>query len=95
MTEDYDSRFVRPNGLEVRRRRHENRWSPRDLVRAIDRASLQSSGLRETISPNVLGGIVVVNVAIPYRIPCLVADGLYCEPVDLLLAESAPPEGGT
>ena len=95
MTEDYDSRFVRPNGLEVRRRRHENRWSPRDLVRAIDRASLQSSGLRETISPNLLSGIAEVNEAIPYRILCLVADGLECEPVDLLLAESAPPEGGT
>lgn len=78
---------VEPNGLEVRRRRHERGWSPRALVAAIGEASLRANGLRTTITPNLLSGIEEHNEPIPYDTLCLLADGFDCEPVELLAPE--------
>ena len=89
MYDDYDTRPVRPNGLEVRRRRHERGWSPRDVVDAVRDASLRASGIRESITPNLLSGIEEHNEAIPYETLCLLAGGLGCDPVDILLSNES------
>ena len=57
---------------------------PRGLIDAIGEASLNSTGIRKTITPNLLSGIEDHNEAIPYETLCLVADGLRCDPVDIL-----------
>ena len=77
-------RAVTPAGLVVRRLRHERGWPPRELILAIGEASYRSSGLRETITPNLLAGIEERNEPIPYETLCLVAAGLGCDPVDIL-----------
>ena len=82
-----DERPVRPAGLTVRQLRHDKGFGPRDLVEAIARRSFISSGLRETITPNELAGIEERNEVIPYAILCLIAGGLDCDPIDLLLEE--------
>ena len=84
---DDDERLVRPDGLSIRRRRHECSWSPRELVKAIARASRTATGLDETITPNQLKGIEEQNERVPYSMLRLVARGLDCDPVDIL-AES-------
>lgn len=79
-----DQRLVEPDGLSVRRRRHDRSWSPRDLVTAIRDASWIANGRRETITPDVLKGIEERNERIPYATLCLLARGLDCDPVDIL-----------
>lgn len=79
-----EGEWVVPDGLSVRRRRHKRAWSPRDFVDAIGLASERSSGLRETISPTLLSGIEEKNERIPYETLRLLADGLDCDPVDIL-----------
>ena len=37
--------------------RHERGWPQRELIAAIGAASLRASGIRETITPNLLAGI--------------------------------------
>ena len=74
-----------PAGLVVRRLRHEHGWPPRDLIFAIREASYRSTGQHETISPNLLSGIEEKNEPIPYDTLCLVAAGLGCDPIDILL----------
>lgn len=81
---DEDQRRVVPDGLSIRRRRHAHRWSPRDLVEAIARAHFVATGLRETITPNLLQAIEEKNERIPYATLRLLADGLNCDPVDIL-----------
>ncbi len=81
MTEE-DER-VWPDGLVVRRLRHEKGWSPRMLIDAIGTASERSSGIWETITPNLLIGIEEHDELIPYATLCLLADGLGCDPVDI------------
>jgi hypothetical protein len=76
--------FVRPDGLSVRRRRHENGWSPRDLIIAIETASIEASGLRRTLTPNLIKAIEEQSEAIPYDQLLLLADALRCDPVDLI-----------
>jgi hypothetical protein len=76
--------LVRPDGLSVRRRRHDYGWSPRELVTAIEKASFEASGLRRTLSPNLLKAIEEQSEAIPYDQLLLLADGLGCDPVDLI-----------
>ena len=49
LAEADELRLVAPDGLSIRRRRHEKRWSPRELVHAIAEASFVASGRRETI----------------------------------------------
>ena len=64
--------------------RHEHGWGPRDLIGAIAAASTRSTGIRETISPNLLKGIEEHSERIPYATLCLIAGGLDCDPIDLL-----------
>jgi len=81
---DEDQRWIVPDGLSVRRRRHDRRWSPRDLVEAIERAHFVATGLRKTIKPTLLQSIEEKNERIPYATLRLLADGLDCDPVDIL-----------
>jgi DNA-binding Xre family transcriptional regulator len=83
MTQE-DARRVRPNGLAVRRMRHDRSWSPRDLIDAVARASERSTGISETITPQLLSGIEEQCEAIPYATLCLIAGGLDCDPIDIL-----------
>lgn len=93
--QDDDDRRVRPDGLAVRRRRHENGWSHRDLVRAIEEASVVASGVRESTTPNQLAGIEEHDEPVPYSLLRLVAAGLDCDPVDILLRPPEPKESPT
>ncbi len=79
-----DRRPIRPDGLAIRRLRRDRGWSQRDLLEAIAEAALRETGIRETLSPNLLGGIEEGNEAIPYSTLCRIAAGLDCEPVELL-----------
>ena len=83
-----DARPVRPNGLAIRQLRRDRGWSRRDLLEAIAEATLRETGIRETISPNLLEGIEEGNEAIPYSTLCRIASGLDCEPVELLVESS-------
>jgi hypothetical protein len=82
-----DTEPVRPDGLSVRRRRHDRGWSTRDLVDAIGDACERATGIRQTITPNQLKAVEEHCERIPYATLCLVADGLGCDPVDLLPTE--------
>ena len=88
---DDDETLVRPDGLSVRRRRHEGSLSPRDLVEAIADAQEIATGLRDTITPALLAGIEERAERIPWATLRLVAAGLDCDPVDILGAD-APDE---
>lgn len=81
---DDDQRIVEPDGLSIRRRRHDKSWSSRELVAAIGEASLVATGRRETITPDQVRGIEERNEPIPYGILRLVARGLDCDPIDIL-----------
>ncbi len=85
---------VTPAGLVVRRLRHERGWPPRELIDAISQASFDSTGIKKTITPNLLLSIEDHCEAIPYETLCLVADGLRCDPVDILAFESEEEEEG-
>lgn len=78
---------VRPDGGEVRRRRVENGWGPSKLISEIARAHRIATGLVETISPVLLRNIEDANEIVPYETLCLIADGLDCDPIDILLPE--------
>ena len=82
-----ETESVRPDGLSVRRRRHDRGWSTRDLVDAIANACERATGVRQTITPNQLKAVEEQCELIPYATLCLVADGLGCEPADLLAGE--------
>ncbi len=85
MSGEYDDRRpIQPDGLAIRRLRRDRGWSRRDLLEAIAEAALRETGMRETISPNLLEGVEEGNEAIPYSTLCRIASGLDCEPVDLL-----------
>ncbi len=90
MSDPAEARPVRPNGLEVRGRRHQLGWSPRDLIRAIGEAQRRATGLPETITPHLLRGVEEQNEVIPYATLCLIAAGLDCNPIDL---ETVPARG--
>ncbi|MEZ4281228.1 MAG: hypothetical protein R3F21_16625 [Myxococcota bacterium] len=90
------SDLVLLDGLSVRRRRHARGWSSRDLVVAIESASLVSTGLRRTLSPNQIQAIEERGERIPYEQVLLLAGGLDCDPIDLiaegeLSSRPAPP----
>ena len=78
--------LVRPDGLSIRRRRHDQGWSTRDLVVAIESASIDSSGLRETLKPELIHAIEEQAELISYDQILLLAGGLNCDPVDLIAA---------
>jgi hypothetical protein len=79
-----DARPVRPNGGEVRRRRHALGLSPRDLVGVIADASWRASGIPRTITPSLLEGIEERNEPVAWDVLRLVAAGLDCDPTELL-----------
>lgn len=83
---------VRPDGLTIRRLRHDRGWSPREFVDAIGAACERATGIRDTITPNLLIGIEEHNELIPYDTLCLVADGLGCDPVDIRHSGIPEPE---
>ena len=89
-----DPEIVRPDGQSIRRRRHERAWPPKALIDAISFASQSSTGIETTITPNQLLGIEDRNEAIPYEMLCLIADGLHCDPVDILMIESDEEDEG-
>ena len=77
-------RLVRPDGLSVRRRRHDHGWSPRALAAAIESACFAASGLRRTLTPSLIKAIEEQAEPIPYDQLLLLADGLDCDPIDLI-----------
>jgi transcriptional regulator with XRE-family HTH domain len=86
MRRGYDEgRSVRPDGLAIQRTRRDRGWSRRDLIDAIGEAALRATGIRETISQNLLEAIEEGNEAIPYSTLCRIAAGLDREPVELLV----------
>ena len=83
-----DDTHVRPDGLTVRRLRHERGWSPRELSDAIGRRRFEATGLRATVTPNQLAGIEERDERVPYSLLCLVSDAFECDPIDLVREES-------
>lgn len=79
-----DDQVVRPDGLSVRRLRHERGWSPRALINEIERVRFAATGLRETITPYELAGIEEQDEAVPYSTLCMVSDAFDCDPIDLV-----------
>jgi hypothetical protein len=82
-----DDAFVGPDGGRVRLLRHRRGWSRRELIEAIARANERASGLRETISLSLLGGIEEADEPVPFATLRLIAAGLDCEPVELVRTE--------
>ena len=83
-----DDTEVRPDGLTVRRMRHERAWSPRKLIDAIGERRRESTGVATSISPNLLAGIEERDETVPYSTLCLVAGAFDCDPIDLVRDES-------
>ena len=83
-----DDALVVPDGGRVRLLRHRQGWSRRQLVEAIAAANERATGLRETISLNLLGGIEETDEPVPFATVQRIAAGLDCEPVELV----RPPE---
>ena len=79
-----DRRPIHPDGLAIRRLRRDRGWSRRDLLEAIAEATLRETGVRGTISANLLEGIEEGNELIPYSTLCRIASGLECEPVEIV-----------
>ena len=79
-----DQRRVHLDGLVVRRMRHDHGWSPRDLVAAIETACFDASGLRRTLTPNQIQAIEERAERVSWDELCLLADGLGCDPIDLV-----------
>ena len=77
-------KLVRLDGLAVRRRRHDQGWSPRQLVAAIEEACFAASGLRRTLTPNQIQAVEEREEQITYADLLLLADGLACDPSDLI-----------
>lgn len=71
---------VHPDGTSIRRRRRAFGWSRRELVSAISRATQQSEGISQTLSPSLLAAVEEKDEAIPYTTLCLIANGLECNP---------------
>lgn len=83
-----DQRRVFPDGTAIRGRRHARGWSPRDLVDAVAEAHWRATGTRQTITPDLLRGMEERNESVPYATLRMVASGLDCNPVELLLEDS-------
>lgn len=88
-----DARLVHPDGLAIRGRRHDRGWSPRDLVEAIAAARERATGVRETIRPTLLSAVEERETRIPFATLRLIADGLDCNPVELLALPDPDAEG--
>ena len=86
-----DLRQVRPDGLAIRGLRHQRGWSPRDLAAAITTAECRATGRAATIAPRVLLAVEERNAPIPYATLCLIAAGLDCNPVEVVLEDPCLP----
>jgi hypothetical protein len=87
-----DDAPVRPDGSGIRGRRRRRGWSRGDLGAAIEVRSREATGRSESVTRAQLQGIEDANERIPYATLCLIALGLDCNPVELLLGESAEGE---
>ena len=76
-------RVIRPHG-----------WSPRQLIDAVARSSLASTGISSTLSPNALTAIEEQCERVSYSTLCLLSGGLGCDPVDLWGEEQPGDTGG-
>jgi len=79
-----DDQIVTPDGTAIRRMRRQRGLSRRDFVRHMGDVNVRESGLRETISVNLLEGIEEANERVPYATLCRVAAGLDADPVHLV-----------
>lgn len=80
-----DAAPVFPDGLSIRRLRHDRGWSRRDLCTAIAHASRRATGIGEALSPNLIAGVEEHGETVSYTTLCLIASGLDCNPVEILL----------
>jgi transcriptional regulator with XRE-family HTH domain len=80
-----DGARVVPDGSGIRRRRRERGWSQRDLVAAVAAAQERATGRHLSFSLNLLQHVEEVNEAIPYATLVLLAAGLDCDPVELVV----------
>jgi hypothetical protein len=87
-----DDAPVRPDGLGIRRRRRGRGWSRGDLGAAIEVRSRAATGRSESVTRAQLQGIEDANERIPYATLCLIALGLDCNPVELVLDEPEPAD---
>jgi hypothetical protein len=83
-----DDAKVRPDGLGIRRRRRRLGWSRGELVAAIAERSREATGVPESLTRNLLRGIEEANERVAYHTICLVARGLDCDPVELVIDEA-------
>ncbi|MDH3685296.1 MAG: hypothetical protein OEP95_03675 [Myxococcales bacterium] len=81
---DDDTEIV-PDGLTIRRWRRRHGWSRRTFVARLRAHSEEVTGLPETIPRSLLQGVEDENERIPYGTLCLIASGLDCNPVEILL----------
>ena len=79
-----DDQEVTPDGTAIRRMRRRQGWSRRAFVRIVADVSFRESGLRETVSINLLEGMEEANEPVPYAVLCRVAAGLDADPVTLV-----------
>ncbi len=80
-----DETPIIPDGVSIRRIRRDHGWSRRVMVRRIADATQRESGIRQSISSNLLEGIEEGNEPIPYSVLCMVATGLDLNPIEILL----------
>ena len=73
-----------PDGLAVRRRRHERGWSHRQLIDEMEQRHFEATGLRATLTPSLLAGIEERCERVPYETICMLSDALDCDPIDLV-----------
>jgi hypothetical protein len=85
MTRFADGARVVPDGSGIRRRRRERGWSQRDLVRAICDAHERATGRHLGFNLNLLHHVEEENEAVDYATLVLVAAGLDCDPVELVV----------
>jgi transcriptional regulator with XRE-family HTH domain len=87
-----DDAPIRPDGLTVRRLRHERGWSPRTLIDEVERCALAATGLRRSLTPNLLSAIEERDEAVPYATLCLVSDAFDCDPITLVRVDQRDDE---
>jgi transcriptional regulator with XRE-family HTH domain len=87
-----DDSAVTPDGLAIRRRRHERGWSPRRLIEEVQERHFASTGLRAKLSPNILSGIEERGEVVPYEMICMLSDAFDCDPIDLVKPPSEDEE---
>ena len=79
-----DDAPVTPDGMAIRRMRRVRGWSRRAFVEAIGDASVRESGVRATITQNLLEHVEESGEPISYTDLCRIAAGLDCNPMELV-----------